>query len=91
MRFDWRLGALLSVPCTAEGQGERQDRVRHRVGHLVERDEIDVVEGVTGLVVAGVEREASGAVPLGRLSAVMMSSAPVNSPPAGIPAATNAS
>ena len=60
-----------------------------RIGHLVEHRQVHVVERVAARVVARIVGGAGlTAVDLG-LVAVLMSSAPVNRPPAGIPTAMN--
>ena len=56
----------------------------------VERLEVDVVDGVARLVVALVERLTGDATPDRLLLGVLTTSAPVKSPPAGMPAWMNA-
>lgn len=74
-------GGPLGALHRRRGHREGQDGVRDRVGHLVQRDEIDVGVRIAGRVIARVERDASGAAPLGRLARGWAS--PASRPPCG--------
>ena len=71
------------------GPGQRLHRMRRPVTELVQRLHAQVVDGVARLVVAGVVRLTRGTAITDASSAVLMPSAPLNSPPAGMPASMN--